>query len=75
MLPHMYRSDHDFFGTRGLAPRQFDYIASMDTRLETFYTRKICNYLIIRIKMLLCAQLLNACHAERQACRHDRDLI
>ena len=47
------------------------YIESMATRPETFYTRKVCNYLIIRIKQLLFVQLLNACHADRQACHAD----
>ena len=38
------------------------YTESMATRPETFYTRKICNYLVIRIKQLLFVQLLlNAC--------------
>ena len=36
-----------------------NYIESMAARPETFYTRKICNYLIIRIKQLLFVQLLN----------------
>ena len=34
------------------------YIESMATRPETFYTRKIYNYLIIRIKPLFFVQLL-----------------
>ena len=35
------------------------HIESMATRPKTFYTRKICNHLIIRIKQLLFVQLLN----------------
>ena len=48
----------------------------MATRPETFYTRKICNYLIIRIKQLLFVQLLNVLNIiARRMCNYAGNVI